>query len=333
MLFGCVQWACQKDSAGSADTPDLSGVELTYISAPNGMGDQGYYDHVYRGVCVAVERHGDVRLLSYAPSSVEEASTLVARWYAEASASTAARRLLILGCAQYAPLLDTTVALANSDILLLGAKSAPGGVYCRSVSLYGASFLAAQVLFSGGATLSPCVVLSNPYDALLNEGAQGFVDGAAFCGFRDSVPFFYLSQSPDGGYYAIDSMYNLCHTLSAQYSVLYPLVDGSVKGLNAFLNESPLGFYTCAVERDVRDFDRHTIVGYNRRMDMVVSDFFESWYFHRRQARQEAYLLSSQYITISNAKDNPQFSLTDEMYLSAIEAEETHTHSGQEILR
>ena len=183
---GCFLVACSGDETWRPDDASL-GLEkwrLTLICSPNGLGDNGYNDKIFEGVCRFLDVYGDeVEFHLKTPLSIDAALQDYEDWLAEPE-KEGKNDLLVLAGSEYRDFPSLKGGpLGHRKVLLFETKGCdyPVGVYTFNLSMYGVSYWAGSVvgLSSEDSELldSTLVLAAMPDEPVLEEAIRGYSDG------------------------------------------------------------------------------------------------------------------------------------------------------------
>ena len=234
--------ACSKDDELEHDSTGLATV--TYLTTPNGLGDNGYNDAAAEGIFGFAHATG-TRLRLLQPENTEEAQTMYRQWLTDNAAKDSA--VLILGSSVYETIARQTSA-AEQDrlqslqerggrVLLFESDADIEGISTVMITRYGVSYLAGAMSQDFNA-----LVLSALKDSpLLDEAVSGFLAGYnAHHAEGTEAEVRYLSDS-EAGFAMPDSAYHLMAARIAQTFVyrdmIFPLLGGSGIGVLRAMND------------------------------------------------------------------------------------------------
>lgn len=266
-----------------------------------GLGDRGYSDNIFEGVCRARERYAPTHYLTvetYSVASTDRIETLIDDWFRN---PVSTRQLLIVSDGTLAPMFDRHPNWKTSPsnmVLILDSNRSDQPVYSRFLQLYGISHLAGQVV--AGLKLAPAaVVLGNNQDFPLQESAAGFCDGYRIAGGNpDSISILPLSPNSSEGFNMADSLYRLSYRLDGEgYRFVLPVCGGSSNGLYRYTRQNDdASFYTCGIDVDAQNSSGKVLFSLLKRYDMVVEDFIGAWLDGQEQERHVTYGIGSEYL-------------------------------------
>ena len=250
-LLGLVLFvACSNDEELERDSTGLATV--TYLTTPNGLGDNGYNDEAAEGIfAFAFETGTRLRLLQ--PNNDTEAEQMYSQWLAENADADSA--VLIVGSSVYEAMARRVSAQHQAElkdiqqrggrVLLFETEAAIDGITTMAISRYGASYLCGAMSGAFDA-LVLSAVKGNP---LLEESIKGFLDGynahhseGTFDGLSTGtrVEVHYLSDN-ETGFAMPDSAYRFIsrrdETIGNWDEIIFPLLGGSETGVLRYLND------------------------------------------------------------------------------------------------
>jgi len=258
--------------------PAVEQWEVTAVLTPTGLGDLGYNDQMYLGLCYIREQLG-CDVIERRPSSLAEGRQMAMEWMQE-TPQKSKHRLLILCDEGYETALreqgwkNTT----ESAVLQLDCQDDDLDIYTRYMPLYGACHVLGRLCKE---TLSDtgkhaALVLANPHDLSINDGMKGFIDGAVM--ERVGVTVYYLSWEAGCGYTDNEALYHLCYDIAPQTGFLLPLAGGSNKGVYQYGRENHSDFiWTCALDSDLSYVSYSAAYGIMKYIDQMLLDFARRW--------------------------------------------------------
>jgi len=267
--------ACSDDEAID---PVAEQWEVTAVLTPTGLGDLGYNDQMYLGLCY-IREELDCEVVERRPSSTDQGIAMAKEWMQQ-TPQQGKHRLLILCDEGYekAVRLMSWKNSEESSVLQLDCQDDDLDIYTRSMPLYGACRVVGRLCKE---TLTDTdkhatLVLANPRDYSINEGKEGFLEGAQMKGVE--VDVYYLSDEAGSGYSAADSLYHLCYEIAPQTGFLLPLAGGSNKGVYRYGRESHTHFiWTCALDSDLSYLSYSAAYGIMKYIDQMLLDFARRW--------------------------------------------------------
>jgi len=298
--------------------------EVTAVLTPTGLGDLGYNDQMYLGLCYIREQLG-CQVVECRPSSIAEGQEMAKQWMQE-TPPKGKHRLLILCDERYETALRQ-LGWKNSDesaVLQLDCQDDDLDIYTRSMPLYGACRAVGRLCKEtlSGSDKHATLVLANPHDLSINDGKEGFLDGTKMEGV--DVDIYYLSQEAGMGYTASDSLYHLCYEIASQTGFLLPLSGGSNKGVYQYGRESHSNFiWTCALDSDLSYLSYSSAYGIMKYVDQMLLDFTRRWKEGQPNDKHQICGLASGYVKVevNRSFDNSWGKGFDEIIKEAIECE------------
>lgn len=242
--------ACNNDEDLELDSTGLATV--TYLTTPNGLGDNGYNDEAAEGIfAFAFETGTRLRLLQ--PNNDTEAEQMYSQWLTENADADSA--VLIIGSSVYEAMARRVSAQHQAElkdihqrggrVLLFETEAAIEGITTMAISRYGASYLCGAMSGAFDA-LVLSAVKGNP---ILDVSVKGFLDGynahhaeGTFDGLSTGthVEVKYLSDN-ETGFAMPDSAYHLVSARMAESFVyremIFPLLGGSAIGVLRAMND------------------------------------------------------------------------------------------------
>ena len=234
--------ACSKDDELEHDSTGLATV--TYLTTPNGLGDNGYNDAAAEGIFgFAFETGTRLRLLQ--PNNEAEAERMYQKWLTENAEEDSA--VLIIGSSVYEQMARRVSAQHQAEledirqrggrVLLFETEAAIEGITTMAVSRYGASYLCGAMSGAFDA-LVLSAVKGNP---LLEESIKGFMDGYnAHHAEGTRAEVHYLSDD-ETGFAMPDSAYRFIsrrdEEIGSWDEIIFPLLGGSETGVLRYLND------------------------------------------------------------------------------------------------
>lgn len=274
MLFSMLApVACNKENM-----PIQEQWEVTAILTPTGLGDMGYNDQMYLGLCYIREELG-CSVVDRFPTDVDEAIGFAKEWM-DQSPTEGKHRLLILCDEGYERAVRESGWKITEDNCILQLECQDGNldIYTRAITLYGSCYavgrLCKETLIDSNKNVA--VIVSNPYDQSVNEGKNGFIAGVQKAGI--TVDTYYLSNDVGNGYNQSQDLYHLCYEIAPKTGFVLPLAGGSNKGVYQYGRESKDNYiWTCAMDADVSYTSYSAAYGIMKYVDQMLLDFCRRW--------------------------------------------------------
>ena len=329
---GCFLVACSGDETWRPDDVSL-GLEkwrLTLICSPNGLGDNGYNDKIFEGVCRFLDVYGDeVEFHLKTPLSIDAALQDYEDWLAEPE-KEGKNDLLVLAGSEYRDFPSLKGGpLGHRKVLLFETKGGdyPVGVYTFNLSMYGVSYWAGSVvgLSSGDSELldSTLVLAAMPDEPVLEEAIRGYSDGFYAQGGR----FCRTCYLADGyeGFAMPDSAYRI----GEGYWMVYPLLGGSAAGVYRYSREV---LWTPTIGMDVDCSSITTAVFFSviRKMDGVMEMYLGDWVAGKEWPVSQTLGLSSGWVDIvvsPRLSDNNMATMVEACRTEAVEKDKEYETS------
>lgn len=327
-LWGCVVVSCSEED-GSGTDDSLSGLkqlELTLLCSPNGLGDNGYNDKIFEGVCRFLDVYGDeVEFHLKTPLSIDVALQDYENWL-EQPEEEGKEELLILAGSEFldfpalkgGPLEHQKVLLFETD-----GSDYPAGVYTFNLSMYGVSYWAGSVvgLSSEGSDLldSTLVLAAMPGEPVLEEAIRGYSDGFYAKGGR-FCRTYYLADDYKG-FTMPDSAYRMMNRMGEDYWMVYPLLGGSAAGVYRYSREV-LWTPTIGMDVDCSSITNAVFFSVVRKMDEVMEMYLRDWVAGKEWPVRQTLGLSSGFVDIvanSNLSGTVMETMIEDCRAEAIE--------------
>lgn len=255
-------------------------ASVTLLTAPYGLGDNGYNDCIASGVFAFAEQN-DINVRLLLPNSEAEAREMYADWLSDNAVSDSA--VIILGSSIYESLAEETpftLKGEGSRVLLAESNSEnlPTGVTTFMINRYGVSYLAGA--------------MSKDFDALVFAAAPGYVTlESAICGFLDghmaykdsnrTSEVIYLAED-ESGFAMPDSAYRVMARRMQDHlmydEIVFPLLGGSATGVLRCINDSKFSM-ALIVGMDVDQTGRSSRIPYSIvvHIDCVIHQYLKEW--------------------------------------------------------
>ena len=332
---GCFLVACSGDETWRPDDASL-GLEkwrLTLICSPNGLGDNGYNDKIFEGVCRFLDVYGDeVEFHLKTPLSID-AALHDYDWLAEPE-KEGKNDLLVLAGSEYRDFPSLKGGpLGHRKVLLFETKGCdyPVGVYTFNLSMYGVSYWAGSVvgLSSEDSELldSTLVLAAMPDEPVLEEAIRGYSDGFYAQGGR----FCRTCYLADGyeGFAMPDSAYRMLDRIGEGYWMVYPLLGGSAAGVYRYSREV---LWTPTIGMDVDCSSITTAVFFSviRKMDGVMEMYLGDWVAGKEWPVSQTLGLSSGWVDIvvsPRLSDNNMATMVEACRTEAVEKDREYETS------
>ena len=299
--------ACQDESGPAEEQVAPRDVpDVTVIHSPNGLGDRGYNDNLYKGIRECKNEYG-FRLETHSPLSMDEAEQLMTDWMNDSVSD--GKRLLILGSSDFEPMLRAHAGLipdkARGEVLLLESRATDLPAYTFYLPIYGACYQAGSAAVLLPNSFISAVVCANPLEGPVADGQRGFE-----AGFKDNggmlLDTYYLSDD-DRGYAMADSLYRLCYALEQNYGFVFPIAGGSSQGLLRFTREYPRTFYTAGMDVDQSGYSSRVTLSVVKHIDRAVYNFLAQWACGQTPPAHQRLGLSSGLVEVVIAPSYEQF--------------------------
>lgn len=251
---------------------------MTAILSPTGLGDMGYNDQTYLGLCYIREQL-ECDVIDRFPTNADEGIAMAKAWMQEKPV-TGKHRLLVLCDESYSAAVRQTGWKNSEDncVLQLDSDDSDLDIYTRSMPLYGACHAVGQICKEtlAGTDKHAAVVLANPHDLSIKDGLEGFLEGARKAGV--TVETHYLSNVAGAGYDKSEDLYHLCYDLSQTTGFVLPLAGGSNNGVYKYGREKHDAYiWTCALDSDLAYTSFSAAYGIMKYIDQLLLDFARNW--------------------------------------------------------
>lgn len=300
----CFLVACSGEEGYKPDDVSFGSGKwkLTLICSPNGLGDNGYNDKIFEGVCHFLDKKGDeVEFHLRTPLSIDAALQVYENWLVEPE-KDGRNELLVLAGSEYRdfPILKGG-PLGHRKVLLFETSGCdyPSGVYTFNLSMYGVSYWAGSVV---GRTTegidfldSTLVLAAMPGEPVLEEAIRGYSDGFYAQGGR-LCRTYYLADGYDG-FAMPDSAYRMLDRIEGDYWMVYPLLGGSAAGVYRYSREV-LWTPTIGMDVDCSSITMAVLFSVVRKMDGVVEMYLEDWMAGKEWPVSQTFGLSSGWVDI-----------------------------------
>ena len=239
--------SCSSDD--DALEPALRQATVTYLTTPNGLGDNGYNDAAAEGIFAFAFQSG-TRLRMLQPNGEAEAERMYQKWLTDNADEDSA--VLIIGSSVYEQMARRVSAQHQTElsnvhqrggrVLMFETETAIDGITTMAVSRYGVSYLCGAMSGAFDA-LVLSAVKGNP---ILDVSVKGFLDGYNAHHAEDTrVEVQYLSDN-ETGFAMPDSAYKLMSARIAESFVyremVFPLLGGSAIGVLRAMNDEEANF-------------------------------------------------------------------------------------------
>lgn len=328
----CLLCAC---GDGGRDLSQDEVPVITVIFYDNGLGDLGYCDNIYYGLCRIYEEYSHnrrFRMEFLTPNEADISEQTVQDWFDRGKKS---RELLIITSSKAVGAFlkhPEWVSKPGAEVLLMDCNNLEFDVYTRYVPLYGVSYFTGIAIKEEGLDKA-AVLISNREDMPVLEGAQGFADGFRSAGGKlDEEDTYYLSNTSGNGYDQPGRAEQISYQFNRDgYQFLFPICGGSALGVFRFARryESDYGsekvpFYSCGMDVDQQTMSSCILFSIIKRYDMILENFIRNWLEGTYQEQHQALLLDSGYADVEIA-DGYKGRIGEEDYnrmkSAAIEAE------------
>jgi len=302
VVFALAFTACSDDEAIDSVAEQW---EVTAVLTPTGLGDLGYNDQMYLGVCYIREQL-DCEVVECRPSSTEQGRQMAKEWMQQ-TPQQGKHRLLILCDETY----ETAVrqqGWKNTDesiVLQLECMDDDLDIYTRYMPLYGACHVVGEMCKETLADTDKQValVVANPYDLSINDGKEGFLEGAKEAGLE--VKVHYMAEEAGMGFDQSEDLYHMCYDLAPTTGFILPLAGGTNKGVYQYGRESHNDYiWTCALDSDLSYLSYSSAYGIMKYIDQMLLDFARNWKNGEPNEKHAICGLASGYVKV---EVNPTF--------------------------
>ncbi|GEM_PF-3828962 len=355
--------ACSSDDIDPNVKPDNQTSHLIYniavVYSTGGLGDMGFSDEIYDGICqLEMERGDSIQLSQYFPEDREDAL-----WYIDLfldpenqESDSNVRNLLILADGTYGDLLTASKYWKNNqqwDVLLLDAPTQlpqelqqSSKVYAPTFSYYGAAYQAALIAYQhykelcdiygddvedSDTPFQPAVVMANDQDEPILNTLQGLRDGFAANSraLADSC-ITYLANKAGEGYNLPDSAFSATYKLWKQgATTMYPLCGGSAIGMYRFsrmehaqMEGGGYLFDYCGIDADRTYSSNQCTISLKKNISSYLQNFHNLWMnTPSALTHHEIFGLDSEYIELISRY---KLDMMEQLKEKAIEAEKKY---------
>jgi|GEM_PF-3459967 len=269
--------SCNKESNEAVDGSNET-WEVLAILSPNGLGDLGYNDNVFYGLCLMRDSL-NCRVETFAPDNFTDIESKVKDWVLLPSKANV-HRLLVLCDSKCVDLVKKHgwANAENKDILLFDTYETSLPVYTRATLLYGASYVIGRTSgkYCKSVGKHAALFVANNEDWAVREGAAGYLEGAKEEGAV--VDTYYLYDEESRGYNMPDSAYHLCYEIAPTTGFVMPLAGSSNNGVYRYGRDAAKNtIFTCSV--DEFDFSSVSFQSCWITMDIgsYLLDFAKKW--------------------------------------------------------
>ena len=295
--------SCKKDDPEEQTKPL---PEIMVLFSPDGLGDMSYNDQILRGIELFMNQEDPEFYISFmAPYDLEDAEFLVQWWWDEKEYYTEEygypdgppRRLLVLASTEYADIARAVVdpEQINMDLSILAFETEDNmdqtdPLRTFEFSLYGTSWLAGRTALEMGCK-SPLVLLGNSANETTFDGRDGFIDG-----FGKGVAVDAIADDW-AGYGMPMETYRKMYDYDGRFDFIYSISGGSNMGIYRYLRENPdCGIYTAGMDVDQSPYSTLIVGSMVKRIDLVLFDYLQNWYYKVEIPRHQVFGLESGYM-------------------------------------
>ncbi len=267
MVFLGICCACSEKSHITEPLP-----KITFVTATNGVGDNGYNDQILAGVMQVYESK-DISLSLVTPANLEEVNTVLKEWCSKEASG--ARELLVLASNEYETLTDNIDAALPSDkhILLIESDKdiIQENVSSVFIRRYGISYLSGCMVREAE---SAYVIAAMKNDSYIEDAIKGFVDGYHSNGKDAEV--IYLADD-ETGYSMPGEAYKTMQEIDYN-AFVYPLAGGSNNGIYKSTREQEFCLQLVAgMDVDCSQYSPRVPFSVVFNMKHIVASLLEEW--------------------------------------------------------
>ena len=307
--------ACSKNE-------DLSAPEKVYISVvftPEGFCNMGYNDITLKAIETCSHKY-DYEYSFCVPETIEDGMAYYEAW-CDAEIEDNTRCLFIFSSKIYEKhLAEASHPSADSgkEILIFEVEKELPYAYTFALSYYGAAYMIGLAC-NNDYPVNFQIIAGNPYLSGLNYVIDGF-SAAVEDMSKGSVKISYLDESPDGGLDDDDSAFSLCKMIdyleTDAYNLFIPYAGLSNLGVYRFSQSN----YHAVVGVDCIDPDLYSyaFLCMNKRIDLALDDFLNSWISGGSPQKCSFYTLESGKVVVDKASMLDGLEMFDKLYEDAI---------------
>lgn len=303
-LIACLFVSCKADHETIEHTVDIGVVSVIY--APNGLGDRGYNDNIYKGVLQGRILH-NFRLENYLPNSIEQAEEYMKEWLNDGAGE---KRLLIIASPDYEGFVKSYSGQIPDDgdnrVVLLESRINDSPFYTVYLPLYGAAYQAGVATTNLPGADKSLVLCANPFVESINDATSGFIEGYSLYGGQQ-CDVLYLSDKHNEGFAVAGHVYRMCYDLEREYGFVFPLIGGSSQGLLRFTREYPKSFYTASMDVDQSEYSNRVTYSVLKHTDRAILKILEQWVNDTPIPRNQRWGLESGMVEVSPAANYLDF--------------------------
>src|SRR5574344_391802 len=312
--------SCAQESEETVPTTSNLPVVHALLSS-NRLGDQGYNDNVFRGLCnVAIS--GRCELHSYLPANKEEADSIVGKLL---NTHPKQKSLIILAESDYSKIAEKYLKDGKTyddyDILLFQSGDTTLNAYTRQISLYGVSYAVARLTYP----MNQIFIGGSSTDAGILMAEAGFHAGVTEMNNDSSYISTYLAND-NSGFEKANLIYGIVKELmtiidDSDVFFIYPVAGSSNMGIYRELHETEQSAYTTGMDGNFTDFCPNVLGNVFVRSDSIIETFVYDWLDGKKMEKHKTYGLSSGMVYFKEANvlyNNVNYALMDSFIAKGI---------------
>ncbi|MBO5703331.1 MAG: hypothetical protein J6R91_01980 [Bacteroidaceae bacterium] len=274
-------------------TPERVSVHVLFT--PDGFCEVGYNDITLKAIETYAQQYG-YEYSFCVPETMEDGMDYYQNWY-ESKLNDGTRSLFIFASNLYNEPLANVPHPTDSrkDILIFEVEEELPYAYTFDITYYGASYMIGSFyLYLYDTPINFLIIAANPYLVGLQDVIDGFTDATVDC-THGNVHINYLDESPDGGLDDDDGAYAVCrvaeYLIPDEMHIFIPYAGASNLGVYRFsqINHSITVGVDCV---DPESFFL-TYLCMNKKMDLALNDFLQSWIKGEEIPQHRLYTLES----------------------------------------
>lgn len=291
--------ACMKENIDCSPTK----IDVEVLFTPEGFSNTGYSDIVLKAVEKSAQKYG-FEYSFCVPDSLEIGMEYYMDWYEDEIDDDVDRSLFIFTSGVYESMLSKAPhpsKESGKELLVFEVPDELPYAYTFQLSYYGAAYFLAGFFmqeFSSEEKICFHIISANPfldgqdylYDGIADSIADSKVDNTVRV-----VKMHYLSSYPGGGLDNQDYAYLKCKLIDNEnpecLNIYIPFAGNSNMGVHRFAHVN-VRFSIGIDSTEPNDYSLMPLA-MNKRMDLAIDDFFNSWISGDNMAMHTLYTLES----------------------------------------
>ncbi|MCR5312583.1 MAG: hypothetical protein K6E54_02845 [Bacteroidaceae bacterium] len=265
------------------------------IFQPQGLGDLGYNDEVYRGIQNVANEMG-YRMNCIVPNSYQEATEILKKMLADQDEGVRYLYMVVADTGYDDFILQYGDSLPDDEftsIVMLGMRDAGQKAYGLYLSLYGTFYEAGKLARNTDNVTNLMIISADSTITSSRSASDGFIEGFKPM-LNDSIRTVFLNDNIKG-FNMADELYEYAYVIDDSVDFVVPICGGSCQGLFRYNREHTQSFYTLGVDADMGLYSPLVPFSCVRHIDNAIYDWVKNWH-SGNIARRQVMGLESGYV-------------------------------------